>query len=239
MQNAEVKHLPFFAKSWYSRQTRTSNSSKKGGFWTLEEDCTLHLNQKPAADIEDEAWTARLTALYEAKLLIYFRWLQGRYGDPELAMDAIQSAFVRMLSLPKEKRANIRSLESWAFSVVQNKARMLLRSHMRRRENMMALLPQDDGTLPSLMMMPETGVEGDLERAALVRENYSKVMDVMRTLTPKQFETLYMRLIRGLSFRQIAEVTGEKYGTVRVRYTRALSELREHLIIMKIISRQE
>ena len=205
----------------------------------MEEDCTLHLNQNPAAEIEDDAWTARLTALYEAKLLIYFRWLQGRYGDPELAMDAIQSAFVRMLSLPMEKRANVRSLESWAFSVVQNQARMLLRSHMRRRENMMALLPQDDGTLPSLMMIPDTGVEGDLERAAQVRENYSKVMEVMRTLTPKQFETLYMRLIRGLNCRQIADITGEKHVTVRVRYTRALNELREHLIMMKIISRQE
>jgi len=205
----------------------------------LEEDCTLHLNQNPAAEIEDEAWTARLTALYEAKLLIYFRWLQGRYGDPELAMDAIQSAFVRMLSLPIEKRARVRSLESWAFSVVQNQARMLLRSHTRRRENLTALMPEDDGTLPSLMMLPETGVEGDLERAAQVRENYRRVMDVMRTLTPKQFETLYMRLIQGLNCRQIAEITGEKHGTVRVRYTRALNELREHLIMMKIISRQE
>mgnify|MGYP000692923622 FL=1 len=205
----------------------------------MEEDCTLHLNQNPAAEIEDEAWTARLTALYEAKLLIYFRWLQGRYGDPELAMDAIQSAFVRMLSLPIEKRARVRSLESWAFSVVQNQARMLLRSHTRRRENLTALMPEDDGTLPSLMMLPETGVEGDLERAAQVRENYRRVMDVMRTLTPKQFETLYMRLIQGLNCRQIAEITGEKHGTVRVRYTRALNELREHLIMMKIISRQE
>ena len=205
----------------------------------MEEDCTLHLNQNPAAEIEDEVWTARLTALYEAKLLIYFRWLQGRYGDPELAMDAIQSAFVRMLSLPMEKRAGVRSLESWAFSVVQNQARMQLRSHMRRRENLMALVPEDDGTLPALMMMPETGVEGDLERAAQVRENYRRVMDVMRTLSPKQFETLYMRLIRGLNCRQIAEITGEKHVTVRVRYTRALNELREHLILMKIISRQE
>ena len=205
----------------------------------MEEDCTLHLNQNPAAEIEDDAWTARLTALYEAKLLIYFRWLQGRYGDPELAMDAIQSAFVRMLSLPMEKRARVRSLESWAFSVVQNQARMQLRSHLRRRENLTALIPEDDGTLPSLMLMPETGVEGDLERAAQVRENYRKVMDVMRTLTPKQFETLYMRLIQGLNCRQIAEITGEKHVTVRVRYTRALNELREHLIMMKIISRQE
>jgi len=205
----------------------------------LEEDCTLHLNQNPAAEIEDETWTARLTALYEAKMLIYFRWLQGRYGDPELAMDAIQSAFVRMLSLSMEKRSRVRSLESWAFSVVQNQARMLLRSHMRRRENLTALIPEEDGTLPSLMMMPETGVEGDLERAAQVRENYRQVMDVMRTLTPKQFETLYMRLIRGLNCRQIAEITGEKHVTVRVRYTRALNELREHLIMMKIISRQE
>jgi len=205
----------------------------------LEEDCTLHLNQNPAAEFEDEAWTARLTALYEAKLLIYFRWLQGRYGDPELAMDAIQSAFVQMLSLPMEKRASVRTLESWAFSVVQNQARMLLRTHGRRRENLMALAPEEDGTLPSLLMIPETGVEGDLERAAMVRDNYRQVMDVMRTLSPKQFETLYMRLVRGLNCRQIAEITGEKHVTVRVRYTRALNELREHLIMMKIISRQE
>ena len=205
----------------------------------MEEDCTLHLNQNPAAEFEDEAWTARLTALYEAKLLIYFRWLQGRYGDPELAMDAIQSAFVQMLSLPMEKRASVRTLESWAFSVVQNQARMLLRTHGRRRENLMALAPEEDGTLPSLLMIPETGVEGDLERAAMVRDNYRQVMDVMRTLSPKQFETLYMRLVRGLNCRQIAEITGEKHVTVRVRYTRALNELREHLIMMKIISRQE
>jgi RNA polymerase sigma factor (sigma-70 family) len=205
----------------------------------LEDDCSLQLNQNPAAEIEDDAWMARLTALYEAKLLIYFKWLQGRYGDPEIAMDAIQSAFVRMLSLPKEKRADVRSFESWAFSVVQNQARMLLRAHMRRRENLMALAPEEDGTLPSMLMMPETGVEGDIERAALMRDNYRQVMDVMKTLTPKQFETLYMRLIQGLNCRQIAEITGEKHVTVRVRYTRALNELREHLIMMKIMSRHE
>jgi RNA polymerase sigma factor (sigma-70 family) len=205
----------------------------------LEEDCSLHLNQNPAAKVEDAEWTRQITALYESKLLIYFRWLQGRYGDPELAMDAIQSAFVRMLSMPQEKRAAVRTLESWAFTVVQNQARMLLRSHMRRRENLMALAPGEDGKLPSMMMMPDTGMEGDLERAALVRDNYRQVMDAMKALTPKQFETVYMRLIRGLNCRQIAEITGEKHVTVRVRYTRALNELREHLILLKIVSRQE
>lgn len=205
----------------------------------MEEDCTLHLNQNPSATIEDKEWARRITALYEAKLVIYFRWLQGRYGDPDLAMDAIQSAFVQMLSMPREKRAEIRSLESWAFTVVQNQARMQLRSHSRRRESLMPLAPDEDGLLPSILMMPETGVEGDLERATMVRDNYSQVMDVMKTLTPKQFETLYMRLIRGLNCKQIAEITGEKHVTVRVRYTRALNELREHLILLKIVSRQE
>ena len=154
-------------------------------------------------------------------------------------MDAIQSAFVQMLSMPREKRAEVRTLESWAFTVVQNQARMQLRSHTRRRENLMPLAPEEDGTLPSLLMMPDTAMEGDLERATLVRDNCRQVMDAMKTLTPKQFETLYMRLVQGLNCKQIAEITGEKYVTVRVRYTRALNELREHLILMKIVSRQE
>ena len=149
----------------------------------MEEDCSLHLNQNPSAAISDEEWTRRITALYEAKLLIYFRWLQGRYGDPELAMDAIQSAFVRILSVPEGKRADIRAIEAWAFAIVQNQARMLLRSHISRRENLMGLTAKEDGDLPTLAALPDTGAEGDLEGIAQTRENCRQVMDAKKTLT--------------------------------------------------------
>ena len=85
-----------------------------------------------------------------------------------------------------------------------------------------ALLERLGGPLPSNARAPE----GD----ALTAERAEIVQRAIQSLRPTFREIVILREYEGLSYEQIAAITGENQTAVRKRYSRALDELGRYIV---------
>jgi RNA polymerase sigma-70 factor, ECF subfamily len=127
--------------------------------------------------------------------------------QPELAEDAVHAAFVglaRLAAPPREPRP-------YAFRAVRNAAVDLLAARARRREE-----PIEAAADP-----PATIAHQDAEQLV------DAVRQAIERLEPAGREAIELHLKAGLTFQEIADLTGEPLSTVSSRYRRALARIRE------------
>lgn len=152
-----------------------------------------------------------LTALLDRHQAVLLRHARALLGDRGAYEDVVQEAFLRLLekppALPEEIRGN-ESLErahlrSWLHKVTRNLCMDTLRSETRRRSREESVATRDvsrDGRSSG-----EIAEELDT-RAAVERE--------LAKLPSDQREVLVLRLLGERSYKEIAEITGKKIGTV-------------------------
>ncbi len=137
-------------------------------------------------------------------------------GDPQDAMDASQEAFFRayraLASFRGESKFSV-----WLYRLASNVCLDILRK--RTRSQAVSLTEEEETVLdiPDDRFCPQTELEKkELRRA--VREG-------LRRLNPEYREALVLREINGLSYDEIAQVTGLEPGTVKSRIFRARKKL--------------
>lgn len=133
-----------------------------------------------------------------------YRYLQRLAGDPDLAADLAQEAFVRLLDheIPEERA------RSWLFTVATN----LLRDRARSRDRHRRLLAGRD-------LSPDPPVRAD-ERVER-EERIAAVRAALARLSERDRRMLMLRE-EGLLYREIAEVVGVAAGSVGTLLARAL-----------------
>lgn len=143
-----------------------------------------------------------------------FRYLSRLTGDPEVAQDAAQEAFVRLMERPPaagETRA-------WLFRVGTNAAWMALRTRGRRRRLLEAApLRAPVGDAPPA---PDA-----LAETAEVRARVRAALD---GLSEKERQILLMQQ-EGYRYREIAEAVGTTTQSVGTMIARALDKLAAEL----------
>ena len=152
------------------------------------------------ADAFDE-----LVRRHQAALLRHARSLLGEGRTYE---DVVQDVFLKLVQQPPKlppeavgdaglERAH---LVSWLHRVTRNACMDVMRSETRRkrREETVAAVDRSDGGLGD--------VEGDDTRSAVERG--------LERLPHDQREVLVLRLLGERSYKEIAEITGKKVGTV-------------------------
>lgn len=147
---------------------------------------------------------AELVRLHQGPLLRYAQGLLGR-GTHE---DVVQEAFLRLAQSPPvlpegivgDLRAEHAQLSSWLHKVTRNLCMDVMRSETRRkhREQDVATREAAEGGLAT--------VDAADTRAAVERS--------LGRLPQGQREVLVLRLLGERSYREIAEITGKKIGTV-------------------------
>jgi RNA polymerase sigma-70 factor (ECF subfamily) len=142
------------------------------------------------------------------------RYLARLTGDPDLAADAAQEAFVRLLEQeppPEEPRP-------WLFRVAVNVVRDTARATKRHR------MLQMDGRAQ--------GVHGDRPRSpegVVSRETARQLMGAaLGALSEKERQALLMRE-EGFKHREIAEMLGTTTGSIGTLLRRALGKAAERL----------
>ncbi|HEX8696095.1 MAG TPA: sigma-70 family RNA polymerase sigma factor [Longimicrobium sp.] len=149
----------------------------------------------------------RLFAEHHASL---FRYLSRLTGDPDLAEDAAQEAFARLVERPPPAE----HARAWLFRVGTNAARMSARTGTRRRR----LLEAAPGRAPV----------GDAPRApddaAELAELRDRVRRALGALPERDRVVLLMRE-EGFTHREIAAAVGTTTGSVGTMVARALARL--------------
>jgi len=142
------------------------------------------------------------------------RWLAR---DRDLADDIVQDAMVRAFRAFDHLRGD--DAKPWLLTIVRNCHRTLLAQNRRRAH---VPLPEEDGEMP-----PIRAEEPDPEVTAANTSDARKLRAAIATLPEEFRETLILREMEDLSYREIAEVAGVPIGTVMSRLARARAMLRE------------
>lgn len=142
------------------------------------------------------------------------RYLARLTGDPDLAADAAQEAFVRLL----DQRPPPRDPRPWLFRVATNLVRERARSRLRH------LTLGLDGRASGAHGDPPGSPERIVERESARR----RVRAALDALSPKEREALLMRE-EGFKHREIAEALGTTTGSVGTLLRRAIEKAAERL----------
>lgn len=155
----------------------------------------------------------RLVDRYERPLLAYAQRMLG--GDWSGAQDAVQETFLRLC---REDHKKIESrVAAWLFSVCRSRVIDMQRAKQAT--------PMD----ASQMTLPDPAPDA----SAIASEEEDKVhLDkLVHKLSPRQQEVLRLRLQAGLSYKQIAEVTGLTVSNVGFHLHQAVRSLRDSLAV--------
>jgi RNA polymerase sigma factor (sigma-70 family) len=151
------------------------------------------------------------------------RWLLGNRADAE---DVVQDACVRALrGISGFSGANGRA---WTLAIVRNAAYDWL-----RKNRPAAIVAVDDlekvERLSSAANPAVTPAPDDPEAALIARADEERLQAAIEDLPTAFRETLVLRDVQGLGYREIAEITGVPMGTVMSRLARARDRLIEML----------
>jgi RNA polymerase sigma-70 factor (ECF subfamily) len=145
-------------------------------------------------------------------------------GDQDAAADATQDAFLSAFKAIGKFRGG--SFKAWILRIVTNACYDQLRRKQRQPTTSLdALLVLEPAPVRSL-----TAPEESPEEYALRQELSGAIQVGVGTLPPDQRIALILSDVQGLSYQEIAEVTGVSLGTVKSRLSRARGKLRDFLL---------
>lgn len=155
-------------------------------------------------------WIARLydtlgPRLYRHALLLT--------ADSGLAEDAVQQAFLRLLS--RGRVEEIASAEAFLRTVVRHEAYRMLRLRGEKQRN--AAEPP---------LLEDAHAEKSASESAEERQHLERAL---RQLSPEQREVVHLKVYEQMTFGRIGEVLGVPANTAASRYRYALERLRELL----------
>ena len=155
---------------------------------------------------------ATLLVSRHADALARFASSSGERDDIE---ELVQDTFARAFSSLESFRGES-SFRTWLFTIER---RLMLdrRRSVRRNRTTVSVQAGDAST------------EFTALDALLADEAQSRVRKAVDSLSPMQREVFTLRVEQGLSYRDIAEVTGSTEGAARVHYHGAMRAVKEYL----------
>ena len=137
--------------------------------------------------------------------------------NSEAAEDAMQEVFVKMLKYANQFHGDAK-LSTWLFSITAN----WCRDYLRKADNK---AKDSDDVLVTLPAPSEHSPERKLEQ----RENEKRIQKALSALTPEQREAILLSRYQGLSYAEIAQISGCSEGAVKTRVFRAMETLKKAL----------
>ena len=150
------------------------------------------------------------------------RWVTGNAADAE---DVVQEACLRAYrAINGYAGGNARA---WVLAIVRNTAYSWLKKN--RPAEIVAL--EDFESVEETRHWSPTGAQcgATPESALLAKVDAARLQDAIMALPAEFRETLVLREVHGLDYREIATVTGKPIGTVMSRLARARRRLLANL----------
>jgi RNA polymerase sigma factor (sigma-70 family) len=145
---------------------------------------------------------------YETRLV---RYAARMLGDEDSARDVVQHVFLRLCERGPDETEGREA--QWLFTVCRNRTIDVLRKRKR-------ITQFEEGTVDG-QTAPDAGPAATAERHDL----YERLGRLVATLPPPQREVVDL-WAEGFSYREIADITGEGEGKLRVLVHRAIKRLR-------------
>lgn len=139
--------------------------------------------------------------------------------NAEAAEDATQEVFVKMMKHANQFQGDAK-LSTWLFSITAN----WCRDYLRKADNK---AKEAEDVLVTLPAPSELSPDRTLEQ----RENEEMIKRALQALTPEQREAILLSRYQGLSYAEIAQISGCSEGAVKTRVFRAMETLKKALVV--------
>ncbi len=186
------------------------NFPKKDSGTDVAEGSGDEMPMKPMEPHDFEAFIEQAVNDHESALTGYARTY---LHDLERARDVVQDTFIRLCKQDPDKvREN---LKSWLFTVCRNRCLDVIRKDKR-------VQPLDE-----VKWRKVAGPDSAPDEQAEQEETLSDVMRCMDRLSKNQKEVILLKFQQGMSYGEIAEVTGLTSGNIGFLIHTGLKRLRE------------
>ncbi len=145
-----------------------------------------------------------LYSRYAADVYRFAHWLTGNSDD---AKDITSETFVRAWTAPEEPR--METVKAYLFTIARN----LHRKQWRRQSRLEAL----DEAMPDQAAQPD--------EVAVNQDEFRRAMEAVHPLPEIDRTVLLLRAEQGLSYEDIAAVTGISVAAAKVKVFRARAKL--------------
>lgn len=172
----------------------------------------------------DDAGVEQALALLQSTVFSFSMRVCGQREDAE---DTMQEVLLKSIpNLPKFD--NPKALLVWLYKVAKNRCLMSRRKSKFAPAHELSL----DELMPDRTELEQLSADGrvDPEAFAIRSEQASRLRAAVRKLPPQYRIVLVLRDMEGLTDDEVAEITGVRSGTIRVRLHRARLFVRKELI---------
>ncbi len=159
---------------------------------------------------------------YQGPLLRYVGRMLGADGDQR--EDVVQETFIRLhRQVSTQGWSSIRHLATWLFHVAHNLTLDVLRQRVRRQDA--GQISADPAVLDEEHAAHEVDALGEIIR----QEARQVVLRELAQLEDEYRQVVLLKVVQGMSLRQVAEVVGVSLTTVNSRLNQGLSLLAHRL----------
>lgn len=173
---------------------------------------------------DEGAWEDLVKAHTRRVYAICYRFT----GKDSEAQDLTQDVFLRVFKSVKSFRAGEGSFAVWLTRLTRN----LLIDHYRRTK-MERATDSIEEQLP--MLEEKTALESRTDAILAGREASEALQSALAKLSPELRETVILRDLQELEYREVAEILGVPEGTVKSRLNRGRAELARILRRQKVV----
>lgn len=159
--------------------------------------------------------------LYDAFVGRIYKFVYYRTGHKQTAEDITSEVFVKALDAVRTFRPERASFATWLYTIARNTVIDHSRTH-RPTEGLEFLVELASGDDPA--------------RTAHTTLELEKVLEQLRTFTPRQQDIVLMRLWDGMSHKQIADVLSMSEAGVKMQFSRTLKQLQSKVGIAAVVT---
>lgn len=140
-----------------------------------------------------------------------FRFVHYLVREHEVSQDVTQTTFIKAWKSLPSFSTKKGTFQSFLFTIARN----LVIDHQRKKKNI------------SLEVVGEIMMDDDLEGKMVKDEEKKMVHRTLDGLESEEKHIIALRFFEDLSFKEVADIVGEKEGAIRVRTHRILKKLKE------------
>jgi RNA polymerase sigma factor (sigma-70 family) len=174
------------------------------------------MTSDPSPAAEPSAWLHAAVERFERPLTAYaWRLLGGGPEQLETARDVVQDTFLRLCRQPRSEVEG--HLAAWLFAVCRNRC---MDEHRRRKEAPMTAMTATP---------PEATARPDPAAGMVAADASDRLRSALSTLPEGHQEVIRLKFQQGLSYADIATITGHSVHMVGYLIHTALDKLRGQL----------
>lgn len=154
---------------------------------------------------------AHFLEAYEQHADALFRYCVFKVRDRDTAKDLLQEAFMKAWDSLSQGN-EVQNMRAFLYKILGN----LIIDHYRKKKS------------ASLDELSEAGFDpaAPIESTAEDRFDGERAIALIKELPKEYRDVIFMRCIEDMSFKEIAEITGEVENTVAVRFHRGIKKAR-------------